>query len=89
MALRNNAKEEIVKKYGKTEKDCGSSEVQIALLTANINSLSNHFSKNSKDIHSKRGLLKMIMKRRSLMKYLKNTNTTSYENLIKELGLRK
>ncbi len=89
MALRNNAKEEIVKKYGKTEKDCGSSEVQIALLTANINSLSDHFSKNSKDIHSKRGLLKMIMKRRSLMKYLKNTNTTSYENLIKELGLRK
>ena len=89
MALRNIAKEEIVKKYGKTEKDCGSSEVQIALLTANINSLSDHFSKNSKDIHSKRGLLKMIMKRRSLMKYLKNTNTTSYENLIKELGLRK
>ncbi len=89
MALRNNAKEEIVKKYGKTEKDCGSSEVQIALLTANINSLSDHFSKNSKDIHSKRGLLKMIMKRRSLMKYLKNQNTTSYENLIKELGLRK
>jgi|TARA_B100000959_G_scaffold135007_1_gene141849 small subunit ribosomal protein S15 len=89
MALRNNAKEEIVKKYGKTEKDCGSSEVQIALLTANINSLSDHFSKNSKDIHSKRGLLKMIMKRRSLMKYLKNKNTTSYENLIKELGLRK
>ena len=89
MALRTNAKEEIVKKYGKTEKDCGSSEVQIALLTANINSLSDHFSKNSKDIHSKRGLLKMIMKRRSLMKYLKNTNTTSYENLIKELGLRK
>ncbi|MBJ40995.1 MAG: 30S ribosomal protein S15 [Gammaproteobacteria bacterium] len=89
MALRNNAKEEIVKKYGKTEKDCGSSEVQIALLTANINSLSDHFSKNSKDIHSKRGLLKMIMKRKSLMKYLKNQNTTSYENLIKELGLRK
>ena len=89
MALRNNAKEEIVKKYGKTEKDCGSSEVQIALLTANINSLSDHFSKNSKDIHSKRGLLKMIMKRRSLMTYLKSKNTTSYENLIKELGLRK
>ena len=89
MALRDNAKEEIVKKYGKTEKDCGSSEVQIALLTANINSLSDHFSKNSKDIHSKRGLLKMIMKRRSLMTYLKSKNTTSYENLIKELGLRK
>jgi small subunit ribosomal protein S15 len=59
------------------------------LLTANINSLSDHFSKNSKDIHSKRGLLKMIMKRRSLMTYLKSKNTTSYENLIKELGLRK
>ena len=70
-------------------KDCGSSEVQIALLTANINSLSDHFSKNSKDVHSKRGLLKMVMKRRSLIKYLKKKDISSYENLIKQLGLRK
>ena len=89
MALDNSVKEEIVKKYGKTDKDCGSSEVQIALLTANINSLSDHFSKNSKDVHSKRGLLKMVMKRRSLIKYLKKKDISSYENLIKQLGLRK
>jgi len=89
MALDNSVKEEIVKKYGKSAQDCGSSEVQIALLTANINSLSDHFSKNSKDVHSKRGLLKMVMKRRSLIKYLKNKDINSYENLIKQLGLRK
>ncbi|MBS56017.1 MAG: 30S ribosomal protein S15 [Gammaproteobacteria bacterium] len=89
MAISNNTKQNVVKKYGKSEKDCGSSEVQIALLTENINSLGNHFTNNKKDIHSRRGLLKMIMKRRSLMKYLKKKNLESYNNLIKELGLRK
>ena len=89
MAISNTTKQNIVKKYGKSEKDCGSSEVQIALLTENINSLGNHFTNNTKDIHSRRGLLKMIMKRRSLMKYLKKKNLESYNNLIKELGLRK
>jgi len=89
MALDNSVKDELVKKYGKTDKDSGSSEVQIALLTANINNLTDHFSKNSKDVHSKRGLLKMVMKRRSLMKYLKKKDISSYENLIKQLGLRK
>tara|TARA_Y100000817_G_scaffold241259_1_gene193191 strand:+ start:690 stop:959 length:270 start_codon:yes stop_codon:yes gene_type:complete len=89
MAISNITKQNIVKKYGKSDKDCGSSEVQIALLTENINSLGNHFTSNKKDIHSRRGLLKMIMKRRSLMKYLKKKNLESYNNLIKELGLRK
>ena len=89
MALDTSVKEVIIKKYGKTAQDCGSSEVQIALLTANINSLSDHFSKNSKDVHSRRGLLKMVMKRRSLIKYFKNKDVNSYENLIKQLGLRK
>tara|TARA_B100001123_G_C15277627_1_gene1012825 strand:+ start:306 stop:629 length:324 start_codon:yes stop_codon:yes gene_type:complete len=89
MALENNAKVGLVKKHGKKESDCGSSEVQIALLTENINNLTNHFTKNTKDSHSKRGLLKMVMKRRSLLKYLKKKNITSYENLVKELGLRK
>ena len=89
MAISNITKQNIVKKYGKSEKDCGSSEVQIALLTENLNSLSNHFTSNKKDIHSRRGLLKMIMKRRSLMKYWKKKNLESYNNLIKELGLRK
>ena len=89
MALNTKAKEEIIKKYGKSESDCGSSEVQIALLTANINNLADHFTNNSKDTHSRRGLLKMVMKRKSLMKYLKNKDALKYNNLIKELGLRK
>ena len=89
MAISNTTKQNIVKKYGKSDKDCGSSEVQIALLTENINNLTNHFSDNKKDIHSRRGLLKMIMKRRALMKYLKKKNIEVYNNLIKELGLRK
>ena len=89
MALDGKTKEEIVKKHRKSDNDCGSSEVQIALLTANINNLTQHFSKNTKDVHSKRGLLKMLMKRKSLMKYLKNKNIKDYENLVKELGLRK
>tara|TARA_Y100001949_G_scaffold79394_1_gene67174 strand:- start:1673 stop:1942 length:270 start_codon:yes stop_codon:yes gene_type:complete len=89
MALNAKAKEEIIKKHGKSESDCGSSEVQIALLTANINNLADHFTNNSKDTHSRRGLLKMVMKRKSLMKYLKNKDALKYNNLIKELGLRK
>jgi len=89
MALNNDSKAEIVKKFKQSDKDCGSSSVQIALLTENINKLSDHFNKNKKDNHSRQGLLKMIMKRRSLMKYLKRTNIDSYEKLIKELGLRK
>ena len=89
MALDNNSKKELIKKFGKTGNDCGSTQVQIALLTENINNLTNHFEKNSKDIHSKRGLLKMVMKRKSLMKYLKNKDTSSYEELVKQLELRK
>tara|TARA_B100000925_G_C21778069_1_gene375030 strand:+ start:42 stop:311 length:270 start_codon:yes stop_codon:yes gene_type:complete len=89
MALNNDSKAEIIKKFKQSDKDCGSSSVQIALLTENINKLSDHFNKNKKDNHSRQGLLKMIMKRRSLMKYLKRTNIDSYEKLIKELGLRK
>ena len=89
MALNNDSKAEIIKKFKQSDNDCGSSSVQIALLTENINKLSEHFNKNTKDNHSRQGLLKMIMKRRSLMKYLKKTDITSYEKLIKELGLRK
>ena len=89
MALNNDSKAEIIKKFKQSDKDCGSSSVQIALLTENINKLSDHFNKNKKDNHSRQGLLKMIMRRRSLMKYLKRTNIDSYEKLIKELGLRK
>ena len=89
MALDSNTKAGIIEKYKTSEKDCGSSAVQIALLTKNINKLTNHFKENKKDNHSRQGLLKMIMKRRSLIKYLKKTDIESYESLIKELGLRK
>ena len=89
MALNSDKKVEIIQKFKKSDKDWGSSSVQIALLTENINKLSDHFNKNKKDNHSRQGLLKMIMKRRSLMKYLKKTDMSTYENLIKELGLRK
>ncbi len=89
MALDSNTKAEIIQKHKTSEKDCGSSAVQIALLTENINKLTNHFKENKKDNHSRQGLLKMIMKRRSLIKYLKKTDIESYESLIKELGLRK
>ena len=67
MALNNDSKAEIIKKFKQSDDDCGSSSVQIALLTENINKLSDHFNKNTKDNHSRLGLLKMIMKRRSLM----------------------
>jgi small subunit ribosomal protein S15 len=89
MALKSEIKVGIIEKFRKSDKDCGSSSVQIALLTENINKLSGHFDKNKKDNHSRQGLLKMIMKRRSLMKYLKKTDMSTYEKLIKELGLRK
>ena len=89
MALDRNTKAGIIEKHKTSEKDCGSSAVQIALLTENINKLTNHFKENKKDNHSRQGLLKMIMKRRSLIKYLKKTDIESYESLIKELGLRK
>ena len=89
MALNNESKSEIIEKFKQSDDDCGSSSVQIALLTENINKLSDHFNKNKKDNHSRLGLLKMIMKRRSLMRYLKRKDITTYEKLIKELGLRK
>jgi len=89
MALNNDSKAEIIKKFKQSSNDCGSSSVQIALLTENINKLSDHFNKNKKDNHSRQGLLKMIMKRRSLMKYLKRKDIDTYEMVIKELGLRK
>tara|TARA_Y200000002_G_scaffold208551_1_gene172020 strand:+ start:1720 stop:1989 length:270 start_codon:yes stop_codon:yes gene_type:complete len=89
MSLNNELKTEIIEKFKQSDNDCGSSSVQIALLTENINKLSDHFNKNKKDNHSRLGLLKMIMKRRSLMRYLKRTDISKYEKLIKELGLRK
>ena len=82
-------KQEIINQYRRDEKDTGSSEVQIALLTERINSLTGHLKVHKKDHHSRRGLLKMVGKRRALLAYLKDTDIESYRNLIERLGLRK
>ena len=82
-------KQEIIKQYQRAEGDSGSPEVQVALLTARINGLTEHFKTHSKDFHSRRGLLMMGSRRRKLLEYLKRTNVESYRKLIDSLGLRK
>ena len=89
MTISVEEKKEIVIDFGKDEKNTGSTEVQVAILTKKINSLTEHFKINKKDHHSKRGLLGMINNRRKLLKYLKNKNEQRYSDLIKKLGLRK
>ena len=89
MTIGVNEKKDLVKEFGKTDKDTGSTEVQVAILTKKINGLSDHFKVNKKDHHSRRGLLGMINNRRKLLKYLKGKNESIYADLIKKLGLRK
>ena len=82
-------KEELIKEYGKSEGDTGSVEVQVAILTDRIRSLTEHLKVNKKDHHSRRGLLKMVGKRRRLLAYLKKKDIERYRSLIERLGLRK
>ena len=82
-------KEQIIKDFGRTARDTGSPEVQVAILTARINDLTDHFKANPKDHHSRRGLLKMVGQRRGLLAYLKKTDIERYRTLIERLGLRK
>ena len=89
MAVTKERKAELVKKFGKDEKDTGSSKVQIAILTDEINDLTEHLKVHKHDYHSKRGLLMKVGKRRSLLDYLKRTDVVSYRELIKELNVRK
>jgi len=89
MTLTSEGKLEIVRKFGRDEKDTGSAEVQIALLTTRINELTEHFKAHVKDHHSRRGLLKMVSRRRKLLDYLKGRNPEGYKGLIESLGLRK
>lgn len=88
MALTSAAKAQIVKDYQLSSNDTGSPEVQIALLTANITQLSDHFKKNVKDNHSRRGLISMVNQRRTLLSYLKRKDNNRYRDLITRLGLR-
>jgi small subunit ribosomal protein S15 len=81
-------KEDIIKKYQVHESDRGSAPVQIALLTARIDDLRTHFDAHKKDHHSRRGLLKMVGRRRRLLEYMKNTDVERYREIIQDLGLR-
>ncbi|MFV0314422.1 MAG: 30S ribosomal protein S15 [Anaerotignum sp.] len=87
--MRTINKQEIITKYGRTPNDTGSPEVQVALLTARINMLTDHLKEHKKDHHSRRGLLKMVGQRRGLLNYLKDLDIERYRTLIAELGLRK
>ncbi|MDO4679846.1 MAG: 30S ribosomal protein S15 [Aerococcus sp.] len=89
MALSLEEKAAIIEKYAQHEGDTGSPEVQIALLTADINKLNDHAKTHKKDYHSYRGLMKKIGHRRNLLAYLRNKDVTRYRNLIQSLGLRR
>lgn len=89
MSLSVEEKARIIFNFGHDLKDSGSTEVQVALLTAQINHLQDHFMEHKKDHHSRRGLLRMVSQRRKLLDYLKGTNAVRYSNLIERLGLRR
>ena len=89
MNLSKEEKQEIINKFGDNEKDSGKAEVQIAMLTARINKLTDHFAEHKKDHHSRRGLLMMVGKRRRLLNYISRKDIERYRSTIKELKLRK
>ena len=88
MALTKEQKEQVIGKFKKHDQDSGSPEVQIALLTERVNTLSDHFKSHKADHHSRRGLLKMVGQRKRLLSYLKKKDLDGYRALIKELGIR-
>ena len=89
MALSKEEKAKLVKKYAKKEGDTGSAEVQIAILTKEISELTQHLKEHKHDFHSRRGLLKKVGHRRSLLNYLMKKDVTRYREIVKQLGLRK
>ncbi len=89
MALTKEDKARIVQEYGKSEKNTGATEAQVALLTERINTLTEHFKANKKDTNSRRGLQKIIGQRRRLLKYLQRNDLESYRSLIDKLNIRK
>jgi len=88
MALNHKQKEKVTKEVKRHEKDSGSPEYQIALFTERIKKLTSHLKKNKKDFHSRRGLLKMVAKRRKLMVYLEKTDEKLYKKTVKSLGIK-
>ena len=89
MTLTQEKKQELIGKFGRADGDTGSTEVQVALLTARINELTEHLRTHSKDHHSRRGLLMLVGKRRRLMRYLERADVDRYRALVAELGLRR
>lgn len=89
MSITKEKKQELIEKYGGSGENSGSVEAQIAILTARINDLTGHLGDNKKDHSSRRGLLKMVGKRRRLLNYLRDNDIVKYRELIKELGIRK
>ncbi|HEX7401944.1 MAG TPA: 30S ribosomal protein S15 [candidate division Zixibacteria bacterium] len=89
MPLTKEKKEMLIKEYRMHDKDTGSPEIQIALLTERINQLTEHLKKSSKDFSSRRGLLKLVGKRRRLLDYLKDTDLDGYRKIVEQLSLRK
>lgn len=89
MSITAERKAELIKEYATKEGDSGSPEVQVAILTERINTLTEHFKSHNKDNHSRRGLLKMVATRRSLLDYTKRKNEERYQSLIKRLGIRR
>ena len=89
MSITAERKQEVIKEHARAKDDTGSPEVQIAILTSRIQTLTEHFKSHAKDNHSRRGLLMMVNKRRSLLDYLRKEDETRYTDLIAKLGLRK
>ena len=87
--LTKEQKNELIRTYGKNEHDSGSTEVQIALLTARIIYLTEHFKQQPKDFHSRRGLLRLVGRRRNFLNYLKAENVDRYQEIIRKLGIRR
>ncbi len=89
MSITQERKEELIKEYGAKDGDTGSPEVQVAILTSRITTLTEHFKEHKKDNHSRRGLLKMVSQRRKLLDYVKRKDEARYKDLIQRLGIRR
>ncbi len=89
MSINSESKSKLINEFSRSEKDTGSPEVQIAILTERISNLTEHFQSHKKDNHSRTGLMRLINQRRSLLAYLKKSNKDSYDKLIDKLGIRK
>ena len=89
MSVSADRKSEIIKNFSENEKDKGSTNIQVAVLTDRINNLTNHLKNNKKDQSTRRGLLKLVGKRKSLLQYLRSKNEDGYKSLIKDLGIRR